>query len=372
VTETVETVVVGGGPAGAAAAALLAEAGREVVLVERERAARPKVCGEFVSTEALAATARLGLDAGALGAAAIERVRLTWRGRSASAALPFPAAGLSRTLLDRALLETARRRGADVRLGIAVRRIERAADGARVLCDGSEISARRVILATGKHDLGGVRRSTRWPGRERMLGLKMHLRFGPAAAARLGRRVDLHVFRGGCAGLQPVEGGAANLCVTLDGERYRRAGGAFAALLAELGQENPALGDALAGAAWAWPRPVAIARVPYGFLRPEGGDDESVWHVGDQVAVTPSFTGDGLAMALESGIAAAESIIAGRPRRAFEAGFARRAARQMRPAMRLQAVVDRPGLHRPAMSAVRFAPGLLAALARRTRLPPAA
>jgi menaquinone-9 beta-reductase len=371
VKEAVETVVIGGGPAGAAAAALLAEAGREVVVLERERAPRPKVCGEFVSTEALAAMARLGLDPGALGAAPIGGVRLSWRGRAASSALPFPAAGLSRTVLDRALLEAARRRGADVRLGAAVRQIEAAGEGARVVCDGRELLARRVVLATGKHDLGPVRRPTRWPGRETMLGLKMHLRLAPEAAARLDRHVELHVFAGGCAGLQPVEGGKANLCVTLHRERYRQAGFSFEALLAALGRENPALGDAVAGAAWAWPRPVAIARVPYGFLRPAGGEG-AVWRVGDQVAVTPSFTGDGLAMALHGGISAAEHMIAGRPRRAFETAFSRRAARQMRPAMRLQAVVDRPALHGPAMAAAKLAPGLLPALARHTRLPPAA
>jgi menaquinone-9 beta-reductase len=204
-----------------------------------------------------------------------------------------------------------------------------------------------------------------------MLVLKMHLRLAPEAAARLDRHVELHVFAGGCAGLQPVEGGKANLCVTLHRERYRQAGFSFEALLAALGRENPALGDAVAGAAWAWPRPVAIARVPYGFLRPAGGEG-AVWRVGDQVAVTPSFTGDGLAMALHGGISAAEHMIAGRPRRAFETAFSRRAARQMRPAMRLQAVVDRPALHGPAMAAAKLAPGLLSALARHTRLPPAA
>jgi menaquinone-9 beta-reductase len=367
----VETVVVGGGPAGAAAAALLAEAGREVVLLERESAPRPKVCGEFVSTEALAALTRLGLDPDALGAAPIGRVRLTWRGRTASAALPFAASGLSRTEFDGAVLDAARRRGADVRLGTAVRRFEPAGGGVRVVCDAHEIDARRVVVATGKHDLGAVRRSTRWPGRETMLGLKMHLRLTPEAAAHLGRHVELHVFAGGCAGLQPVEGGMANLCVTLQRERYRRAGGSFAALLADLGRENPALGDALAGAAWAWPRPAAIARVPYGFLRPPGGG-EAVWRVGDQVAATPSFTGDGLAMALHSGVSAAEHMIAGSPRRAFENSFWRRAVRQMRPAMRLQAALDRPALHGPVMAAAMVAPRLLSALARRTRLPSAA
>jgi menaquinone-9 beta-reductase len=370
-TGQVETVVVGGGPAGAAVAAVLAGAGREVVVLEREQAVRPKVCGEFVSAEALAAVARLGLDAEDLGAAPIGRVRVTWRGREATAALPFPAAGLSRGTLDPALVAEARARGADVWTGCAVRAVEPEGGGARVTLEDRSLLARRVVLATGKHDLARGRRETAWRGRPAMLGLKMHLRLAPQAAAGLAGEVGLHFFDGGCAGLQPVEGGAANLCVTLNRARYARAGGDFGALLEGLGAENPGLGATLAGAEWAWARPVAIARVPYGYLRAVAGE-EGVWRVGDQVAVTPSFTGDGLAMALQGGIAAAEHMLAGLTSAAFEAGFRKRASRQMRPAMGLQAVVDRPRLHWAAMTAVRLAPGLVTAFARWTRLPEAA
>ena len=55
-------LVAGGGVAGAAAACLLAQRGREVLLVERERGPHDKICGEFVSGEAVDALARLGID----------------------------------------------------------------------------------------------------------------------------------------------------------------------------------------------------------------------------------------------------------------------------------------------------------------------
>lgn len=48
-----EVLVLGGGVAGCAAAIALARNGRGVTLIEREPISRHKVCGEFLSGEAL-------------------------------------------------------------------------------------------------------------------------------------------------------------------------------------------------------------------------------------------------------------------------------------------------------------------------------
>src|SRR5207247_10304091 len=48
-----ELIVIGGGPAGSAAAITAARGGARVLLLERGRLPRHKVCGEFVSAESL-------------------------------------------------------------------------------------------------------------------------------------------------------------------------------------------------------------------------------------------------------------------------------------------------------------------------------
>src|ERR1700730_6776774 len=50
---TFDLIVVGGGPAGCAAAIGAARTGASVLLLERGRFPRHKVCGEFVSAESL-------------------------------------------------------------------------------------------------------------------------------------------------------------------------------------------------------------------------------------------------------------------------------------------------------------------------------
>ena len=56
-----DVVVVGAGPAGSATAALLAEAGRDVLLLDRARFPRAKPCSEYTGPGSEAILARLGV-----------------------------------------------------------------------------------------------------------------------------------------------------------------------------------------------------------------------------------------------------------------------------------------------------------------------
>ena len=71
-----ENLVIGGGLAGAMVALRLAAAGRDVLLIEKERGAHHKVCGEFLSPEAVAYLRQAGVDPLHLGATPISKLRI--------------------------------------------------------------------------------------------------------------------------------------------------------------------------------------------------------------------------------------------------------------------------------------------------------
>lgn len=354
-----DILIAGGGPAGAACAILLARAGRSVTVIEREAGPREKVCGEFLGGDAQACLAALGLDAAALGAVPILGGSVARRGGETRFALPFAAMGLRRAAMDEALLAQAARAGAVLHRGDVVRDATRRDDGWKLrLAGGATLRARHFVLATGKHALRGFPRDGAGEG---WIGAKLHIRLPMRTEA-----VTLLPCQGGYAGLQPSGDGEANLCAAL-------AGGPGDALrdadrfLALIRAGSPLGARLLEGAQPTMARPITIAGVPYGFLhRDRPRADPCLWRLGDQFAVIPSFLGDGMAMAMASGMAAAQAILEGDTAPRFHARWRRHVATPMRIAAASSLVMrNAPGLFGDIVGMV---PGLARQVARRTRV----
>jgi menaquinone-9 beta-reductase len=305
-SKTAAHLVIGGGLAGSMVAIRLAAAGHDVALLERERAPHHKVCGEFLSPEAMQYLEQAGVNPLDLGAESIHFVRLTSKQRVVQAELPFTALSLSRCVLDEAMLNRAAREGCKVERGAFVESLI-AGDGQwnAQLRDGDSWSAPTVFLASGKHDLRGLERK---PGPHGdLVGFKLHWRLAPAQTEALRGFIELFLFAGGYGGLSLVEGGVANFCLVVRRAALRTIGG-WPELLASIQNENPHIAQRLCGATPLWERPLAVSAIPYGYL---AGRPGGLWCVGDQAAVIPSFTGDGMSIALHSATLAAQMYLAG-------------------------------------------------------------
>jgi flavin-dependent dehydrogenase len=360
-----EVVVIGGGVAGCAAAIALSRKGRSVTLIERERTPRHKVCGEFLSGEALEDLRALGIDVAALGAVPLPYVRLAAGKRAAAAPLPFPAASLTRKTLDTALLAEAAAAGVRVERGRSVQALSRTATGMwqTTLDDGAVCEAPTAFLATGKHDIRGHARPK---DPQRWVAFKMYYRLAPAQAAELNCASELMLYPGGYGGIQPVEGGIANLCWVVQQRYLSRVGNGWENFVAKMQEDCPHLAMRLAGAEPLLDRPIAVTHIPYGHIRRT--TEDGLYCIGDQAAVIPSFTGDGISIALHTARCASAAYLADEPAPLFQA----RLRSALLPQMRL-AEFAANGLNNSLARAVlpcflRVWPGVMRVTARLTRV----
>ena len=359
---TLPLLIVGGGPAGAAAAITLARAGQKPLLIERSRETGDALCGGFLSWRTLETLAKLGVEADVLNPSPTTRVRLFAGGREAEAPLPRPARSVSRRKLDTVLLAVAETAGAAIERGVAVRAIE---DAVR-LDDGADLRPDALFLASGKHDVRGLARPAEARGSDPTLGLRVRLAAAPGLARLVGDGIELHMFDRGYAGVALQEDGSANLCMAVHRSRLSEAGDP-ANLLVALGEQCPALGERLA---WRSGGETidAIANVPYGW-RVRGGR-AGLFRLGDQAGVIPSLAGEGMGIALASGVAAAAAWGEGGPAASakWQVRFAREIARPIRVASLIAGLGERRASAGALVAVARLAPSLVDWAARLTRV----
>lgn len=309
-----DAVVVGAGPAGAIASLVLARAGARVLLLDRARFPRRKLCGDTLNPGAVGLLLRLGLEGCLAPARRLEGMILTGdQGERVEARYPPPhaARALPRADLDWSLLARAAAAGVDVGEQVAVRRPlveQRGPRGQRVV--GVEavakgrvlrVRARVTIAADGRRStIAAALGLARLPSRPRRWAIGTYFDGVEGLAATMG---EMHVRRGYYVGLAPLPTGVANVCLVAD--RRLLAGLSPDRLLAMLARD-PLLGDRFVRA-----RPVlpALALGPLAVDAAAAGVP-GLLVAGDAAGFVDPITGDGLRFALRGGELAAQAALA--------------------------------------------------------------
>jgi flavin-dependent dehydrogenase len=185
----------------------------------------------------------------------------------------------------------------------------------------------------------------------------------------LSGQVELFLLPDGYGGLEPVEGGIANLCVLLRRAAVTRIGPGWIALRDYLMRAAPTLGARLDGGIALWESPLAVVCPSGGHLHESPSRvDRGLYRVGDRIAHIPPFTGDGLGIALASAEIAAAHIRDRRSPDDYHRAVRRAAATPVRLASAVSRIAD-TSVGRALMGiAASHGPWLLRTIARKTRL----
>ncbi|HEY1893290.1 MAG TPA: NAD(P)/FAD-dependent oxidoreductase [Chthoniobacterales bacterium] len=291
--EIFDVAVIGGGPAGSVCAAFCAASGLSVVLIEREKFPREKVCGDCLNPECWPILRRLGID---------QRVRVLPHGaldwvefinvRDVHLRVDLPRGenaeiAIKRSGFDSILLERAREFGSEVREASTLTSIEKS-DG------GWKLRTSEVTAAFGARVLVGAdgRNSTV----ARLLGLlpriakeRVALQAHIPLPRGFGNRVVLQLLPGGYSGQAPVNDTELNLCLVGRPKSIRAL-------------QHWATQHFNLGATQTWRTITPLARSALSPAR------ENVLFVGDAARVVEPFTGEGIFYALRSGELAAAAV----------------------------------------------------------------
>lgn len=302
-----DAIVVGAGPAGAIASRELAQQGLAVLLVDKGRFPRRKVCGGCLNAAALTLLERIGLGdlPDRLGAKPTKQLCLATHGRQVHLPLPGGAV-VSREVFDAALAAEAVAAGVRFVSGVTARIGSYDAGARRVeLTDSTttiSVRAQAVVAATG---LNGVRIE----GQTELAPI-------PAANGRIGvgalltnppevfcpETIYMAVGAGGYVGSVVLEDGRLDVAAALDPRAVQSAGSPAAAAEAIMRE-----------AGFCWPTELATLHwqgTPTLARRPKKVAAERLFLIGDAAGYVEPITGEGMLWAILSACAVVPSVVA--------------------------------------------------------------
>jgi flavin-dependent dehydrogenase len=309
-----DVVVCGAGPAGSIAATVLARGGARVLLLDRARFPRPKLCGDTLNPGTLALLRRLGL-ADSLPAASLRLEGMIVTGeRGASVTCRYGPGvhglAMARHDLDAALMRTAVGAGVRFEEGVLVRGplVDHSRPAARVRGvvlagrDGRDlrVPAPLVIAADGGSSrLARALGLAASPARPRRWAIGTYFD-GVSCVGAFG---EMHVRRGRYIGVAPAASGTVNVCLVVPrGVRLDEPAGVLRRTIAD----DAALRDRFASARML-AAPVVLG--PLAVDVPVPGAP-GLLLAGDAAGFIDPMTGDGLRFAIRGGELAGEVALA--------------------------------------------------------------
>lgn len=366
-----DVIVVGGGLAGLTASLHLAKKGHHVVVFEKQRYPRHKVCGEYVSNEIVPYLERLGLSMKESRAVSIDTLQLSSStGKYLETELPLGGKGISRFSLDNKLYHVAVANGVCFRFE-SVSKINFENHGFKVITEANEMYTSKIAIgAYGKRssldkamNRDFINRKSAW------MAVKAHYNYEDFPE----NVVALHNFHGGYGGLSKTETGAVNFCYLATYKSFQKEKN-IVNFNKNIVARNPFLGEFLQNATPLFEQPLTIAQISF---QPKENVENHVLMCGDTAGLIHPLCGNGMAMAIHSAKIAAElidvfldgeqsysdrSALEKEYQRLWEKAFRRR----LWTGRRLQQLLLNQNLSNVVLSSIFMAPGVLKRLIKNT------
>ena len=301
-----DVAIVGGGLAGLSLSIQLAKQGHRVIVFEKEEYPFHKVCGEYISLESWDFLISLGLELQQMNLPIITRLQVSaTNGNILQQKLPLGGFGISRYLLDFALVQIARSVGVIVEENMKVNNVIFANNKFSIDTTQHNYSAKVVSGSYGKRsnlDIKWKRKFTVAAKNKlnNYIGVKYHIKTNLSADT-----IALHIFDNGYCGIVKIEADKYNLCYLATAANLQKNKGDIHEMERTVLGKNPYLKKIFDESDFLYEAPVTISQISF---EKKSQVENNMLMIGDAAGMITPLCGNGMSMALHGSKLAAKQI----------------------------------------------------------------
>ncbi|MBX9850516.1 MAG: NAD(P)/FAD-dependent oxidoreductase [Cytophagaceae bacterium] len=289
-----DIIIIGGGIAGLINAIQLADAGLDVLVIEKKIYPFHRVCGEYISNESLPFLKSIDADPFVLQPAEIKRLMVTSpSGTKLEMKLDMGGFGVSRFAFDNYLYSVAIAKGTMFLLNTAVMDVKFDNNCFHVLMANGDVEEGRIVVGSfGKRS-----------NLDRQLNRKFFSNKSPYLAVKHHIKTDfpedmiaLHSFKDGYCGISKVEEDKYCLCYMTSRENLKQSG-TIDAMQKDILFKNPFLKNIFSNAEFLYEAPEVINEISFDTKTPV---ENHILMSGDAAGMITPLCGNGMSMAIHS------------------------------------------------------------------------
>lgn len=296
-----KNIILGGGIAGLISSIKLASMGIFCTVIEKKTYPFHRVCGEYISNEAVPFLKSLGVFPEQFNPPVLTRFQLSSvSGNSTTLPLDMGGFGISRYTFDNFLYQKAKALGVEFLLNTEVESISFAGEKFFIKTSANTFEADIVMGCFGKRSKLDVNLKRDFiQKRSPYVGVKYHIR-----RDHPGDLIALHNFAGGYCGISNVEEGKTNLCY-LTHRNTLRTFGSIELMEKEVLWQNPMLKSIFSESEFLFSKPEVINEISFETKKPI---EDHVLMIGDAAGMITPLCGNGMAMAIHAAKIASELV----------------------------------------------------------------
>lgn len=286
-------MIIGGGLAGLISSIQLVRAGISCTVIEKKSYPLQRVCGEYVSNEALPFLKSAQLYPDSFEIPKINFLEISSAdGSSTRTRLDLGGFGISRYSFDHHLYTIAKKEGVAVFTDTEVTAVHYMEDSFSIEGSFDSISSDVVIGAFGKRSKIDVQQNRKFlQMRSPYVGVKYHVKNDHPRDL-----ISLHNFPGGYCGVCAVDQHLTNVCYLTHRDNVRRFGN-IQQMEREVLFGNPQIREVFTTSSFVFDKPEVINEISF---ETKGPVDNHILMAGDAAGMITPVCGNGMAIAIRS------------------------------------------------------------------------